>query len=118
MLIGDPLGPRGVGGYLTLDAELGAVGALAVSGAYEVRSGNRYASTASGPQDSGFRFVQVEHHPGEHRARTLMTWTSPSRRSRSAVSATVGIERISNFAFVDGRDRTNGLAQLRYEWRP
>ena len=118
VLIGDPLGPRGVGGYLTLDAELGAVGALAVSGAYEVRSGNRYASTASGPQDSGFRFVQVEHHPGEHRARTLMTWTSPSRRSRSAVSATVGIERISNFAFVDGRDRTNGLAQLRYEWRP
>jgi hypothetical protein len=118
VLIGDPLGPRGLGGYLSLDAELSALWALAVIGAYEVRSGNRYASTASGPQDSGFRFVQVEHHPGEHRSSALITWTSPSRRSRSAVSATVGIERISNFAFVDGRDRTNGLAQLHYEWRP
>jgi hypothetical protein len=118
VLIGDPLGPRGVGGYLTMDTELSAVGGLAVTGAYEVRSGNRYASTATGPRDSGFHFVQIERHPGEHRARTLVTWTSPSRGSRNAVSATVGVERVSNFAFVDGRDRTNALAQVRYELRP
>ncbi len=118
VLVGDPLGPRGVGGYLSVDGDLNALGAVTLSGAYEVRSGNRYASSVGGKQDAGFHFVQVEHHPGEHRARALVTWTSPARGSRSALEVTIGLERVSNFLFVSGRDRTNALGQLRYEIRP
>jgi hypothetical protein len=118
VVLGDPLGPRGLGGYLTVDGETAHLGGIAVTGAYEVRSGNRYASTSGRPNDAGFRFVQVEHHPGEHRARAMATWTPTSRASRTTVRATLGIERVHNFAFLDGASRTNALAQIEYEWRP
>jgi hypothetical protein len=118
VVLGDPLGPRGLGGYLTVDGETTGVGAVAVTGAYEVRSGNRYASTSGGPNDTGFRFVQVEHHPGEHRARAMATWTPTSRASRITLRATLGLEQVHNFAFVDGTSRTNVLAQIEYGWRP
>jgi hypothetical protein len=118
VLLGDPLGPRGLGGYLTIDGESRQFGTLALTGAYEVRSGNRYASTAADSTDAGFRFVQIEHHPGEHRVRAMATWTPTSRRSHMSVSVTLGVEQVSNFAFVDGKGRTNALAQIGYEWRP
>lgn len=118
VILGDPLGPRGLGGYLTIDGESVQLGSFAVTGAYEVRSGNRYASTSGGPNDAGFRFVQIEHHPGEHRARAMGTWTPTSRTSSMTLRVTLGVERVSNFAFVDGAARTNALAQLGYEWRP
>jgi len=118
VLLGDPLGPRGLGGYLTVDGESRQFGTMALTGAYEVRSGNRYASTTADSTGAGFRFVQIEHHPGEHRARAMATWTPTSRSSHITMRATVGVEHVSNFAFVDGQSRTNGLAQIAYEWRP
>jgi hypothetical protein len=118
VILGDPLGPRGLGGYLTLDGESSRFGTLALSGAYEVRSGNRYGSTVTDAHGDGFRFVQVEHHPGEHRARAMTTWTPTSRGSRMTWRATLGVEHVTNFDFVEGRSRTNVLAQLGYEWRP
>ena len=118
VILGDPLGPRGLGGYLTLDGESAQLGTLALTGAYEVRSGNRYASTSTGSNSEGFRFVQIEHHPGEHRTRATATWTPTSRKLRSSLRFTVGVEHVSTFGFVDGQIRTNGLAQLDYEWRP
>jgi hypothetical protein len=118
VILGDPLGPRGLGGYVTLDGESGQLGTLALTGAYEVRSGNRYASTSTGSNSGGFRFVQIEHHPGEHRTRATATWTPTSRKLRASLRFTFGVEHVSNFGFVDGQTRTNGLAQLDYEWRP
>lgn len=118
VILGDPLGPRGLGGYVTLDGETTHLGAFALTGAYEVRSGNRYASTSGSPNDAGFRFVQIEHHPGEHRTRAMATWTPIARTSRTTVRATLGIEQAHNFAFVEGSGRTNALAQIEYEWRP
>jgi hypothetical protein len=118
MILGDPLGPRGLGGYLTIDTELRRLGTFALNGAYEVRSGDLYGSTVSDAHGDGFHFVQVANHPGEHRTRGTATWTPTSRASRITVRATLGLERVSNFGFVEGRSRTNGLAQLGYEWRP
>jgi len=118
VILGDPLGPRGLGGYLTIDAESRRFGTFALAGAYEVRSGNRYGSTEASSSGSGFRFVQIEHHPGEHRTRAMATWTPTSRTSPMTVRATLGVEQVANFAFVRGRNRTNALAQVRYEWRP
>jgi len=118
VILGDPLGPRGLGGYVTLDGESGQLGTLALTGAYEVRSGNRYASTSTGSNSAGFRCVQIEHHPGEHRTRATATWTPTSRKLRASLRFTFGVEHVSNSGFVDGQTRTNGLAQLDYEWRP
>ncbi len=118
IILGDPLGPRGLGGYLTIDAEPSRFGTMALTGAYEVRSGNRYGAIVGDASDNGFQFVQIEHHPGEHRARAMATWTPTSRSTRTTIRATLGVEHVTNFAFVNGRNRTNALAQLGYEWRP
>jgi hypothetical protein len=118
VILGDPLGPRGLGGYLTIDGEASRVGMFALTGAYEVRSGNRYASTVADAHGGGFRFVQIEHHPGEHRARAMATWIPTSRNARVTLQASLGVERVTNFDFVEGRGRTNALAQLGYVWRP
>jgi hypothetical protein len=117
-ILGDPLGPRGLGGYVTLDGESSRLGAIALTGAYEVRSGNRYAALVGDASNNGFRFVQIEHHPGEHRSRALMTWTPTARTSHATLRVSIGVEQVTNFAFVEGRNRTDGLAQLGYEWHP
>jgi hypothetical protein len=117
VILGDPLGPRGLGAYLTVNGETDRLGRVSLAGAYEVRSGNKYGSTAdSAGRD--FRFVPTERRPGEHRARLLATWTPGRPEARSVVSATVGVERVHDFEFVAGNDRTNALAQLRFQFRP
>jgi hypothetical protein len=116
--LGDPLGPRGLGGYLTADYTDPRYGTVALSGAFEARSGNVYGAAATGPEDRGFHFVLFERHPSEKRARALLSWR-PMERSRSVTArATVGVERVHNFNFVAGRNRTNVLAQIGVEMRP
>jgi hypothetical protein len=110
-LLGDPLGPRGIGAYLTVDDDLGARGRLSLEGAFEIRSGNQYGSTTSGPNFAGFRFVQVAHRPGETRWRALATWTARDD-ARVAPRLGAGVERVSNVAFVAGEHRINAIAQL------
>jgi hypothetical protein len=117
VILGDPLGPRGLGAYLTIDGETNGLGRFAVSGAYEVLSGNRYGSSADSA-GRAFRFVPVERRPGEHRARVLGTWTLGGPGAHDAISATVGIEHVDHFAFSPSRGRVNTLTQLRYEYRP
>ena len=111
LLLGDPLGPRGNGAYLTIDDDLGPRGRVSLEGAFEVRSGNLYGSTESGPNSEGFRFVQTEHRPGEKRWRALATWAARDD-ARIAPRVAAGIERVTNFDFVAGRSRTNGIAQI------
>jgi hypothetical protein len=117
-LLGDPLGPRGLGGYLTVDGEskAGVYGAL--SGAFEVRSGNRYGSGAFGPTDSDFHFTQVAHGPGEKRGRIMGTLSTSHGADRSSLRATVGVEHVTNFGFVPGQSRNNVLAALAIVVRP
>ncbi|HEX3866217.1 MAG TPA: capsule assembly Wzi family protein [Gemmatimonadaceae bacterium] len=110
MLLGDPLGPRGLGTYLTVDAAPRRGGAFSVTGAFEVRSGDGYASTSTGPHTEGFHFVQAYRRPGEKRARVTGAWTSGHATDRFGVRVTGGVERVANFDFVGGSDRTNFLA--------
>ncbi len=111
VLLGDPLGPRGNGAYLTVDNDLGKRGHVSFEGAFEIRSGDTYGSQTTGPNSAGFHFVQIAQRPGEKRWRGLATWTAPAA-ARIAPSASVGIERVTSFAFVAGADRTNAIAQL------
>ncbi|HSQ30249.1 MAG TPA: capsule assembly Wzi family protein [Gemmatimonadaceae bacterium] len=116
-MLGDPLGPRGLGGYLALETGGSGANQFVLSGAYEVRSGNLYASAGHGSHSADFHFVQVEHHPAERRARMLATWTSSRRGNRMATVVSAGVERTTNFAYAGG-DRTNALVRIAYEVWP
>ena len=118
LILGDPLGPRGLGGYLTIDGDGGRAGDFSVSGAFEVRSGNSYASAVTGADTRGFHFVLLSTRPGEKRTRAVATWTPGPRDRHVTLSISAGVERVTNFAFEQGHDRTNGVAQLRAEIRP
>jgi len=115
-VLGDPLGPRGLGAYLVVDRS-GPLGLVTVTGALEVRSGNRYMSAITGEHDRGFHFELIERHPGERRTRLAAAWT-PAENRMFALRGAVGVERIENFAFVQGRNRTHALAQIGVEYRP
>jgi hypothetical protein len=117
-LLGDPLGPRGLGGYITIDYTDPRYGTLALGGAFEARSGNVYGAASTGPEDRGFHFVLFARNPSEKRARALVSW-QPMERNRSVTArAALGVERVHNFTFVAGRSRTNVLAQIGVEMRP
>jgi hypothetical protein len=118
ILLGDPLGPRGAGGYLTLDGDSFGAGYFAIRTAFESRSGNLYGSTVNGPNTEGFHFVQIAHRPAEKRARAVATWGPEVRGGRIGLRVSAGGERVSNFDFVAGNDRTNWLAQAAIIVRP
>ncbi|HEY5060300.1 MAG TPA: capsule assembly Wzi family protein [Gemmatimonadaceae bacterium] len=118
LVLGDPLGPRGLGAYLTVDGESSTNQYYALTGAFEVRSGNLYGSAQSAPNAAGFHFIQLAHRPGEKRARILGTWMPELGDRRLSLRATAGLERVTNFGFVAGSDRTNVLASLGLVVRP
>jgi hypothetical protein len=118
LLLGDPLGPRGVGGYLTLDGESFKAGYFAITAAFESRSGNLYGTAVSGPNTEGFHFVQMLHRPAEKRARAVATWAPEWHGGRIGGRVSTGVEHVSNFDFVSGSNRTNWLAQAGIVVRP
>ena len=111
LLLGDPLGPRGIGGYVTVDADAVGIGRFALSSGFEARSGNTYRSAATGPRDAGFHFELVDRRPGEKRGRLLASW-SGSDVAPISMQLSAGIEQVSNFNFVAGAGRTNWLARV------
>jgi hypothetical protein len=117
LVLGDQLGPRGLGGYLTLDADLRRAGTIAIAGALEARSGNTYRSASTGPNDAGFHFELVSRRPSEKRGRVLATWTS-NARGTYAVQLGGGFERVANFAFTPSASRTNWLLRTGFELHP
>jgi hypothetical protein len=118
LVLGDPLGPRAVGGYLTLDGESVRSGYFALSTAFESRSGNLYGSTVNGPNTEGFHFVQTAHRPAEKRARAVATWAPEASGGRIGLRVSAGGEHVWNFDFITRNDRTNWLAQAGIVVRP
>jgi hypothetical protein len=117
LLLGDPLGPRGVGGYVMVDRDAGPRGLLSVAAAVEARSGNTYRSATTGAHEAGFHFELVDHRPTEKRARLIATWMR-ARTTTLSMSVSGGIERVANFNFVGGDDRTNVLGRVTVVIRP
>lgn len=115
-ILGDPLGPRGLSGTVTLDGETDA-GYFAVQGAFEARSGNQYGSTTTGPNTEGFHFVLTKLNPAEKRSRVVATWESGTAR-RLGIRLSAGLEQVTNFGFVRGSGRTNSLFGAAVTVRP
>ena len=111
LMFGDPLGPRGLGGYLTVDADAGRAGRFALSGAFEARSGNTYRSATTGPNDAGFHFELVSRRPSEKRSRLVATWAGWDA-APIGVQVAAGAEQVENFEFIGGASRTNWLARI------
>jgi hypothetical protein len=116
LILGDPLGPRGLSGTVTLDGETRR-GYLALQGVFEVRSGNQYGSVSNGPNTEGFHFVLTKQNPAEKRSRVVGTWQS-DRGRKIGMLVSAGVERVTNFAFLRGRDRTNSLVRSAITVRP
>lgn len=115
-LIGDQLGPRGRAGYGIAEFDGGSRG-LRFDLGYEARSGNKYGSVATAPDDADFRFVILERHPTERRWRATTTLRAGRATTGGSARLTLGAERVENFAHVDGPWRTNWLARFAVELR-
>jgi hypothetical protein len=116
-IIGDQLGPRGRGAYAMLDVD-GQRGSVSAAFAYEDRSGDKWGSISTTPDDSDFRLAINEHHPAERRWRPQLTLTSGRAFDRTRYSVMVGAERVDNFRHVHGAWRTNWLSRIGVEYRP
>lgn len=116
-MLGDPLGPRGIGAYATMESDAIAAGRLTLAGAYEVRSGDRYGSAGKGSSSADFHFVQIEHRPAERRVRFLTAWTSRMVHDHADLVISGGVERATNFDF-SGSSRTSAIAQVTYQVWP
>jgi hypothetical protein len=117
LLLGDPLGPRGRGGYLSLDRATSAIDRIVLDAAFETRSGNVYRSATTGPHEEGFHFELVARRPFEKRTRLVATWTRTASRALS-LTASAGVEHVANFNFVGGSDRANVLGRFCIVVRP
>lgn len=117
LLLGDPLGPRGMGGYLTVDGDVTDNAYFSVTAAFETRSGNEYGAETTGPNDAGFHFVLLARHPSEKRSRLTASWMTPDTRPFS-IQVAAGVEHVEAFRFVPGNSRTNFLARIAVMGRP
>ncbi len=116
MFIGDPLGPRGRGGYGSLEVDRGSH-SLAMSLAYEVRNGDAYGATSTTPDDADFRFVKLAQHPAERRWRAMPSFRFGGVSSAYTIDVSGGAERVENFAHAGGSWRTNWMTQVAVRYK-
>jgi hypothetical protein len=116
LIIGDQLGPRGKGGYGTLDVDRGSH-SWTVSLAHEIRNGDKYGATSTTPDDSDFRFVKLEQHPVERRWRIMPVLKLGGPMSAWTVDIGGGGERVENFDHTAGTWRTNWMTQVAIHYR-
>jgi hypothetical protein len=115
--IGDQLGPRGKGMYLTL--ALDRIGhRFTIETAHEIRSGDQYGVVSTTTNDSDFHFVLYQHNPAERRWRSVVTTAIGHPTDAVTTLFSAGVERVQHFAFQPGSWRTNGLLQVSVEVRP
>jgi hypothetical protein len=60
----------------------------------------------------------IAQRPAEKRVRAVATWDSDRGNQRVSLSAALGVERTTNFAFVAGANRVNWLASTAITLRP
>lgn len=113
-VIGDALGPVASGLAAGIDWR-GAAQTVSLSVARERYSGADLYEDVQG--DAPFAWIRIEDRPDEVRVRVLADWTMDGGWRGLSPSVRVGYERVARFAFTP-ESRSNGLLQLRLEYRP
>jgi hypothetical protein len=109
-LTGDPLGPDATGSYATLEWQPTSRHTLQLELAIERLSNDQYTVVPV------FTFVRTEGRPKERRQRAMLRWVSEPMPHNVNVLAGLGVERETNFDFVVGQNRLDGLAQVGLQW--
>jgi hypothetical protein len=116
-IIGNPLGPEGQGGYLSV--ELDRVHTrFGLTAAHEIRSGDIWATSSTTSNDADFHFIIVQQRPSERRWRLMGYSTVGHPTSTFSTRLSAGVERVQRFNFVDGANRNNFVAEVGFEMRP
>jgi Capsule assembly protein Wzi len=116
-VIGNPLGPEGQGGYLSI--ELDRVNTrFSLTAAHEIRSGDVWGTVSTTSNDADFHFVIVQQRPSERRWRLMGNVTVGHPTSAFSTRLAAGVERVERFGFVPGADRNNVMAEIGFEMRP
>lgn len=116
-LLGDPLGPKGDGGYARLGWDAGRANSFTIDGSIERRLGDLYTAVVDGvaPHETNFRFVVIEPKPNEWRHRIVGTWQyRPDAHWRGSLIG--GYEKAGNFAFVQDATRNGFLMSAMFEY--
>jgi hypothetical protein len=105
-----------MGGYLALGWEPSLRHRVALDLAAEERRADEYVDVTNGA--ATIDFERSVAHPRERRARAVLGWESALRGGAVRLLAQLGIERATNFDFVDGASRTGGLARIGMTFGP
>jgi hypothetical protein len=114
-LLGDPLGPKGDGGYLRLVWDAGGEHVVTVDAAVERRLGDIYqAESNAAVHERDFHFFVLVPKPAEWRRRVVGTWViHPDGRRRITLQA--GYERVRNFDFSTDANRSGVMASAAFD---
>ncbi|MCB1214392.1 MAG: hypothetical protein KDK66_02830 [Deltaproteobacteria bacterium] len=108
-ILGDDLGPDAQGFYFKVYYELRPEHRLALHGAWESRSEDRYIG---GVSDGGLSFSKVEDRVEETRLRLGAYWNFEPEEIPLRLKLEGAYERVQNFAFVSGETQHHWLAAL------
>jgi hypothetical protein len=116
-ILGDNLGPDAKGFYFVLNWEINPDNLLIFDAAYENRSNDLWTTTGGGGEETStsMDFIKVEDLPNEGRYRGVISWQSRINEIPMLMTARMGVERVQNFNFVSGNDRTNFLGELLFQ---
>lgn len=105
-ILGDILGPNGLGLYGNVSWDINSENILSFDGALESRSADVY--TTAPP----FIFVKVEDKPEERRFRGVASWLLRMNDIPLTLGVQLGFERVQNFNFIAGNGRNNFLGRV------
>ena len=114
VVIGDPLGPDGRGGYLAVDARPNRWDRITFQVAREERSGDYYVSEREA--DGFMRFTKVDDLPEEMRTRIEVSWERTWPTALLGGTTTLvraAYERVSDFDFEAGVAENGAMLELR-----
>ena len=115
-LLGDPLGPDAQGAFLTTSWSTSPWGRASVELATEERRGDEYTDVTGGA--STIDFARSRSRPVERRGRIVLGVETARRSGAVRMLLQAGVERSTNWNFVDGDTRTGALARVSVSLHP
>lgn len=114
-ILGDILGPNAQGVYMVMNWDINADNLLTFNGAFEDRSNDIYRPEGNEITGESLHYVKIQDLPNEKRYRGIVGWQSRISEIPMLLTTRLGIERVQNFKFIAGNDRTNFLGEILFQ---